>query len=375
MNRKKLSLAIYWHMHQPVYELEGTYLMPWVRLHAIKDYLDMVLILEKFPKLKLNFNIVPALLDAIIDYGEKGSNDIHSELTTIDTDNLSDEEKSFILNNFFNTKFETMVYKNETYSVRDNGAVMRHSRENGIKRKLDEIWTFGSSVNGHGYLFIGTETVHRIVAKAFLGEPPSDKYIVDHIDTNRQNNRPTNLRWLTKLENIISNPITCKRIEMATGLPIQEVLSDMSVLHNCKLPKNFEWMRSVSQEESAACLENLSTWAKSKNFPKTENRGAIGEWIFHPQNMFAERNVFCKSKWFTSLVSETAFHNNTIIIKTENADKDAIKPWAIALITFEDNLYIHKTYTTCFEKISADKYFTILQDKEWTGDDVPYDFC
>ena len=34
---KKLSLAIYWHMHQPVYELEGTYLMPWVRLHAVKD--------------------------------------------------------------------------------------------------------------------------------------------------------------------------------------------------------------------------------------------------------------------------------------------------------------------------------------------------
>ena len=67
---KKLSLAIYWHMHQPVYELEGTYLMPWVRLHAVKDYLDMVLILEKFPKLKLNFNIVPALLDSIIDYTE-----------------------------------------------------------------------------------------------------------------------------------------------------------------------------------------------------------------------------------------------------------------------------------------------------------------
>ena len=58
---KKLSLAIYWHMHQPVYELEGTYLMPWVRLHAVKDYLDMVLILEKFPKLKLNFKFEPDL--------------------------------------------------------------------------------------------------------------------------------------------------------------------------------------------------------------------------------------------------------------------------------------------------------------------------
>ena len=112
---KKLSLAIFWHMHQPVYELEGTYLMPWVRLHAIKDYLDMVLVLDKFPKLKLNFNIVPALLDSIIDYAENNAFDIHSELTVMDTDNLSDEEKSFIINNFFNTKFETMVYKNKTY--------------------------------------------------------------------------------------------------------------------------------------------------------------------------------------------------------------------------------------------------------------------
>ena len=38
-------------MHQPVYEIEGTYLMPWARLHAVKDYLDMILFLEKFPKL------------------------------------------------------------------------------------------------------------------------------------------------------------------------------------------------------------------------------------------------------------------------------------------------------------------------------------
>ena len=114
-NHKKLSLAVYWHMHQPVYELEGTYLMPWVRLHAVKDYLDMMLFLERFPKLKLNFNIVPALLDAIIDYTENDIKDLHSELTVMDTDNLSDGEKSFILNNFFNTKFETMVYKNETY--------------------------------------------------------------------------------------------------------------------------------------------------------------------------------------------------------------------------------------------------------------------
>ena len=111
---KKLSLAIYWHMHQPVYEIECTYLMPWTRLHAVKDYLDMELFLERFPKLKLNFDVVPALIDTIIDYSN-GANDIHSELTTTAVENLTDEEKSFILNNFFSPKFETMLYKSENY--------------------------------------------------------------------------------------------------------------------------------------------------------------------------------------------------------------------------------------------------------------------
>ncbi len=117
MNKHKLSLAIYWHMHQPVYELEGTYLMPWVRLHAVKDYLDMVLILEKFPNLKLNFNIVPALLDSIIDYAQNGYNDIHSELSAADTECLNDEERAFILNNFFSSNYETMIYKSENYKA------------------------------------------------------------------------------------------------------------------------------------------------------------------------------------------------------------------------------------------------------------------
>lgn len=101
-------------MHQPVYEIEGTYLMPWARLHAVKDYLDMILVLEKFPNLKLNFDVVPALMDTVINYAN-GYHDIHSELTVSDTENLSQEEKSFILNNFFSPKFETMLYKSENY--------------------------------------------------------------------------------------------------------------------------------------------------------------------------------------------------------------------------------------------------------------------
>lgn len=115
---KKLSIAFYWHMHQPVYQLTptGDYLMPWVRLHAVKDYLDMVLILEKFPKIKLNFNLVPVLLDSLIDYGENDLHDIHSRLTITDVEDLTADDKEFIINNFFDANFHSMILPSEEYN-------------------------------------------------------------------------------------------------------------------------------------------------------------------------------------------------------------------------------------------------------------------
>lgn len=115
---KKLSIAFYWHMHQPVYQLnqDSDFLMPWVRLHGVKDYLDMLLIIKDFKKLKLNFNLVPVLLDALIGYGEKDCHDIHSRLTITDISDLTDDDKEFILNNFFDANYSSMIFTHEYYN-------------------------------------------------------------------------------------------------------------------------------------------------------------------------------------------------------------------------------------------------------------------
>ncbi len=115
---KKLSIAFYWHMHQPVYQLspDGDYLMAWARLHAVKDYLDMITILDNFKDIKLNVNLVPVLLDAFIDYGEKGFHDIHSRLTVTSIEELNNEDKEFILNNFFDANYKTMIYPYSQYN-------------------------------------------------------------------------------------------------------------------------------------------------------------------------------------------------------------------------------------------------------------------
>ena len=87
-------------------------------------------------------------------------------------------------------------YKGRRYYVRDNGAIYRQCKEDGVKRKWDEEWTFGKFDPNTGYMLIGQERVHRIVCTAYHGEPVGEKIIVDHIDTNRCNNRPDNLRWV-----------------------------------------------------------------------------------------------------------------------------------------------------------------------------------
>lgn len=114
---KKLSIAFYWHMHQPVYQLSRNsgFLMPWVRLHAVKDYLDMVSWVKKFDNLKLNFNFVPVLLDSLINYGENNAHDIHSQITIKPIEDLNEDDKIYIINNFFDANYQTMILPNDEY--------------------------------------------------------------------------------------------------------------------------------------------------------------------------------------------------------------------------------------------------------------------
>lgn len=114
---KKLSIAFYWHMHQPVYQLtpESDYIMPWTRLHAVKDYLDMLTIIKNHKNIKLNFNIVPILVDSFIRYGEQGFHDLHSRLTVKPVEELTDEDKNFIINNFFDANYQFMILPLKEY--------------------------------------------------------------------------------------------------------------------------------------------------------------------------------------------------------------------------------------------------------------------
>ncbi len=70
MQEKKLKFVLMWHMHQPHYQdgLDGEYRLPWVYLHAVKDYTDMVAHLEANPQARVVVNFAPVLLEQLKDY-------------------------------------------------------------------------------------------------------------------------------------------------------------------------------------------------------------------------------------------------------------------------------------------------------------------
>ena len=70
---KKLNVVIYWHMHQPEYRdiRNGLYHQPWVYLHVIKDYVDMVAHLEANADARAVVNFAPILLEQINDYAQQ----------------------------------------------------------------------------------------------------------------------------------------------------------------------------------------------------------------------------------------------------------------------------------------------------------------
>ncbi len=116
--KKKLAVAFLWHMHQPLYKdlLTGKYHLPWVRLHATHAYLDMASILDDFPEVKCTFNFTPSLMYQLLDIAaDKGVDDVYFRLSLKNAADLTNEDKYFILRNFFSCNPSTAIFPIKRY--------------------------------------------------------------------------------------------------------------------------------------------------------------------------------------------------------------------------------------------------------------------
>ena len=116
VQKPKLYLNLYWHMHQPDYRdtISGQYILPWTYLHAMKDYTDMAYHLEANPKARVTFNFVPVLLDQLEDYEDQfASGHVRDPLLAMlareNLEHIHKEERCLIIDSCFKSHHEKML--------------------------------------------------------------------------------------------------------------------------------------------------------------------------------------------------------------------------------------------------------------------------
>ncbi|MDW8468585.1 MAG: glycoside hydrolase family 57 protein [Burkholderiales bacterium] len=110
-----MALVLVWHMHQPDYRdrASGEFAMPWVLLHALKDYTDMAWHLERHA-VRATVNFAPVLLDQIEDYAAQlASGRLRDPLLRLlarEPDrSLAESERRYALAQCFRANAETMI--------------------------------------------------------------------------------------------------------------------------------------------------------------------------------------------------------------------------------------------------------------------------
>jgi alpha-amylase/alpha-mannosidase (GH57 family) len=112
------NVVFLWHMHQPYYvnPVSGMAMMPWVRLHAVKGYLDMVSVLADAPGVRVNFNLTPVLMLQIEELVQGKIRDLWLEWSRKPATELNENERLAILEHFFKIHHDNLLHPYPRYA-------------------------------------------------------------------------------------------------------------------------------------------------------------------------------------------------------------------------------------------------------------------
>jgi hypothetical protein len=96
-------VALLWHMHQPFYQdlATGEHILPWVRLHALKDYFGMAALTARVPVAQ--GHVQPGAVAARAARGLRvgPAPDRHLEAGLAPADQLRESDRQFCAEQFF----------------------------------------------------------------------------------------------------------------------------------------------------------------------------------------------------------------------------------------------------------------------------------
>jgi alpha-amylase/alpha-mannosidase (GH57 family) len=176
-------VMLLWHMHQPFYKdlAEDFYTMPWVRLHALKDYYGMVAILREFPGVHMTFNLVPSLLAQLDDYARDVAREGEYDVAFQPVENLTPEQRERLLDFAFHLNRDNLLNRYPRFrELFERAQTTRHQEGAARLFTLQDLLDLQvlSQLAWFDELYLANDAEVRAMVKKSRGYAESDKAVL-----------------------------------------------------------------------------------------------------------------------------------------------------------------------------------------------------
>jgi alpha-amylase/alpha-mannosidase (GH57 family) len=113
----RLPVLFLWHHHQPFYQAPHSArpLLPWVRLHAVRGYQDMLTATAESGA-RVTFNFSPSLLEQLEAAAAQEVCDEFEHVALVPASDLTEADKTFLLTHFFSINWAVHVKPQARYA-------------------------------------------------------------------------------------------------------------------------------------------------------------------------------------------------------------------------------------------------------------------
>lgn len=132
-------------------------------------------------------------------------------------------------------------------------------------------------------------------------------------------------------------------------------------------------LRPLVISETPGVLQR--NWKTPARFPLCPDTLVEAPLLTYFEKLFVG-DIAVITPWGKTTIGDTAMtqDGNSILLLGEHGD-DAIKPWSLMQITFDNGYFVHESHGMFFSRDGAEKAFTLAQGLPWDGEDTIDDYC